>query len=658
MQLIIRIFYVIARSRATKQSQNYNKLTQYTRLAYACLRLPRPAETGLAKTAYFILLTFPLSLSAQSSSSAGNFVNLPDSNTISYSLTNNTSVWRLGLIYQGNYSTGFFSVREFFETTRLESANSGARWKDDQKMQLNFELPVTNSLSISAEAYSNIFKDRHTGLFNDVEAKYVQIGIKDESLPFTKIGLVAGPIWDSRREQNDAGYRFHSSLISHRTKKDSWNSSISADLYKEDFNVRKNESSRANVRFSKEFYESTSDSFYADFKERRYDYYISESGEIESRIEELRRFGNNLRYKLTDNLNLRWSMNFIFKETRIESPQGDLEYFNRKRKDELSENRLAISFAKKNINGRFSIGLKNSLQKYSVSSNRSGLNLPLLSPDNEAGTVKLSSFINYQLTNKDSISFRAVSNRLRYDTPDSNNFDDRDEIRLLIESRYEHRFESDFSLGIRLLVNLNHIVYLFGERSADNHWNRVFSLSSEIKSNLTPKIKTVQSFGVLANYFDYDFDDRITPIRSLVLRKFRYSQSTIIEMSRNFSFLFSSVIEIEEDGKLNWDKFIEQRTAGRVITSAEGRIKYRVRRKLSISGGLSRSSRTDKRFLGISGGGDTVEKLVGIGPVFHAIYRSSRTQTFVLKGKIQRVENRSGIVYYTKSVRLVGSLLF
>ena len=536
--------------------------------------------------------------------------------------------------------------------------NSKARWKDDQKIQINFELPVTKSLSISTELYSNIFKDRHTGLFNDVEAKYIQIGIKDESLPFTKIGLAAGPIWDSRREQNDAGYRFHSSLISHRFKKDSWNSSISADLYKEDFDVRKNESRQANVKFSKEFYESTSDSFFTDFKERRYDYYISESGEIETRIEKFRRIGNNLRYKLTDNINLRWSTNFIFKETRIESQQSNLDYFNRKRKDEFSETRLAISFAKKNINARFSVRFKNSLQKYSVSSNRSGLNLPLLSPDNEAGTVQLSSLINYHMTNKDSISFRAVSNRLRYDTPDSKNFDDRDELRLFVESRYEHRFERDFSLVIRLSTNLNHIVYLFGERSADNHWNRVFSLSSEIKSNLTPKIKTVQSFGVLANYFDYDFDDRITPIRSLVLRNFRYSQSTIIEMNRNISIQLSSVIELEEDGKLNWDKFIEQRTAGRIITFAEGRIKYRVRRKLLMSGGLSRSSRIDKRFFGISGRGDTVEKIVGIGPVFHVIYKTSRSQSFVLKGKIQRVENRSGIVYYTKSIRLVGSLLF
>jgi len=525
-------------------------------------------------------------------------------------------------------------------------------------MQINFELPVTNSLSISTEVYSNIYKDRHTGLFNDVEAKYVQFGIKDESLPFTKIVLAAGPIWDSRREQNDSGYRLHSSFRSHRIKKDRWNSSIKADLYKEDFEVRKNESLQANVKFSKEFYESTSDSFFTEFKERRYDYYISESGEIESRIEEFMRFGNNLRYKLTDNLNLRWSTNFIFKETRIESRQDDLEFFNRKRKDEFSENRLAISFAKKNVNGRFSVRFKNSLQKYSVSSNRTGINLPLLSPDNEAGTVQLSTLINYQMTNKDSISFRAVSNRLRYDTPDSKNFDDRDEIRLLIESRYEHKFERDFSLGIRLSTNLNHIVYLFGERSADNHWNRVFSLSSEIKSNLTSNIYTVQSFGVLANYFDYDYDDRITPIRSLVLRNFRYSQSTNIEMSQNISFLLSSLIELEEDGKLNWDKFIEQRTAGRVITSTEGRIKYRFRGKLSISGGVSRSSRTDKRFLGISGRGDTVEKIVGIGPVFRVIYRSATDHTFVLKGKIQRVENRSGIIYYTKSVRLVGSLLF
>ena len=147
-------------------------------------------------------------------------------------------------------------------------------------------------------------------MFNDVTANYVLIGIKDKSLPFTKVGLVAGPIWDSRREQNDAGYRFNSSLVSRRQKKDSWNSFISVNLYKEDFDVRKNESRRTKVKFSREFYESTSDSFYTDFKKRRYDYYISESGEIESRIEEFKRFGNNLRYKLSENFNLKWSTNF------------------------------------------------------------------------------------------------------------------------------------------------------------------------------------------------------------------------------------------------------------------------------------------------------------------------------------------------------------
>ncbi len=540
----------------------------------------------------------------------------------------------------------------------MEFAKSDARWKDDQKFQIKYDLPLTNSLKISTEAYSNIFKDRHTGLFNDVEAKYFQIGIKDKSIPSTKIQLSVGPIWDSRRAQNDAGYRFYSSLINHRRKTNGWNNFISADIYREEFELRKNESIRANVKFSRRFYESTSDSLYADFKDRRYDYYISESGEIESRIEELRRFGNNLRYRLTDDFNLRWSANFLFKETRIESPGGTAESLNRKRRDELTENLLTITFAKKKITGRFSAGFKNSLQKYSVFSVLSDAILPLLSPDNESKTVRVASLISFRPTRKDSITLRAVSNRLKYDTPDSSNYDDRDELRIFIESEYTHRFANDFRAGIRFSTNLNHIVYLFGERSADNHWNRVFSLSSEIKASLTSRINTVQSFGVLANYFDYDFDDRITPIRSLVLRNFRHSQSTFMELNRKFSVHFSSVIELEEDGKLNWDKFIEQRTAGRVITSAEGRLLYRMRRKLSISGGFSRSTRKEKRFIGAGDSGKTVDTLVGFGPVFRANYRISHNQKFILNGKIQRVENRSGNVYYTKSVRLVGSLLF
>ena len=48
LQSTVTNLNVIARSVMTKQSHNYKKITQHT-------RLPRPAKAGLAKTDSFIL---------------------------------------------------------------------------------------------------------------------------------------------------------------------------------------------------------------------------------------------------------------------------------------------------------------------------------------------------------------------------------------------------------------------------------------------------------------------------------------------------------------------------------------------------------------------------------------------------------------------------
>ena len=206
-------------------------------------------------------------------------------------------------------------------------------------------------------------------------------------------------------------------------------------------------------------------------------------------------------------------------------------------------------------------------------------------------------------------------------------------------------------------MNFYHLTQVFGERSADNHWNRIFLLSSEMMIIFSSKIKTKQSFVVLANYFDYDYDDEILPVRSLVLRNFIHRQITTIELKENLSFQLSSRFELEEDGKLVWDKFLEQRVGERRITSVEANLSYRPMKKMLILGGITRSSRTEKRFLNFLSKGERVRNLVGIGPVFRISYKVEKNKTFSIKGRIQRVKNISGDVYYTKSVRVIGTLL-
>ena len=494
-------------------------------------------------------------------------------------------------------------------------------------------------------------------MFNDTETNFFQIGVNDGSFSFINLKVTGGPIWDSRREQKDSGFKFTSSLIRRKQNIEGWNSEIDAGIIGERFQQRINQSQNVAIKFSRNFYEATSDSFYLDIREKRQDYFINKAGQIETRTENLNGFGNNLRYRLSDGITLRWATRFRLAETEFESPQAGRGDVKRRRRNETTENYLSVSYAKNKLKGRINAGFRSNLQKYTISSSLSTLNLPLLSPDNESRSLFFSSSLNFSPTIDDSLGFLASSNRLRYETPDSNNFDDRDEIRLLFETGYAHRFGDDFRINLKAVMNFDHIVYLFGERSIDNHWNRIFLLSSELMIKLTPKINTKQSFVVLANYFDYDYDDKILPIRSLVLRNFIHRQFTTIELNEKLSFRISSRIELEEDGKLDWDNFLEQRVAERIITSVEADILYRPMKKMLVLGGISRSSRTEKRFRNFLSKGDRVVNLVGIGPVFRVSYKVAKNKNFSVNGKIQRVENISGNLYYTKSVRVLGTLL-
>ena len=101
----------------------------------------------LTIASYFISALSSSSVLGQSQSTDILGINFPDSNSVNYSLRNNTSVWQLGLSHEGNYASGLFSIKEFFETARLEFGNSEARWKDNQEFRVRYEISRVENIS-------------------------------------------------------------------------------------------------------------------------------------------------------------------------------------------------------------------------------------------------------------------------------------------------------------------------------------------------------------------------------------------------------------------------------------------------------------------------------------------------------------------------------
>jgi hypothetical protein len=147
-----------------------------------------------------------------------------------------------------------------------------------------------------------------------------------------------------------------------------------------------------------------------------------------------------------------------------------------------------------------------------------------------------------------------LQNKLRYDTQSQENFDDRDELLSIVRLRYTRQFTPFFLGFINAEGTLNHIVYIFSERSSNNNINRIIRL--EAGGNYSGKnISSLNSFEVSANYTVYDFESLNPASRSFSFRQFTAVDSTRIILSRKLFFHVYGYLKLSEQGDFRWSSF-------------------------------------------------------------------------------------------------------
>ena len=219
------------------------------------------------------------------------------------------------------------------------------------------------------------------------------------------------------------------------------------------------------------------------------------------------------------------------------------------------------------MTGQFHASHLSEDQKYRLTepelSNSYFKNTWLRTPDNRNNLTSYDVRTDFPLGFSDTLRVNAQFQKRQYDTPDKENFDDRDEIRWHVDAEHTHLFSSDLSLETRFSTHLVHLVYIFGEKSADNNWTRIIRLSPTVKWRPDPDFVWQQSVAVLANYVDYDFDSQFTGVRSFLFRKFQMSDSVKIGITPGTRALVHYKLELDENGKLIWDQWLEQKLIDR-----------------------------------------------------------------------------------------------
>ncbi len=163
----------------------------------------------------------------------------------------------------------------------------------------------------------------------------------------------------------------------------------------------------------------------------------------------------------------------------------------------------------------------------------------------------------YEFTSRDRFSFSFFHRKLIYDTPSDENFDDRDELLSMLRLRYTRKFSYLFKMNFDIEGSLNHTVYIFAERSANNNMKRILKFSAEgiyEGKNVTSKNKAEIS----ANYTVYDFEVLLGNFQSFAFRQALLRDSTSISLSKKFGVTFLGYVKLSEQGEFQWNEFAEK----------------------------------------------------------------------------------------------------
>ena len=162
------------------------------------------------------------------------------------------------------------------------------------------------------------------------------------------------------------------------------------------------------------------------------------------------------------------------------------------------------------------------------------------------------------LSVRDSLEFSGQVSRSSFDPPHPENFNQRDSFAGALKLTHRHRFSEALRLTTEAVANFTHLVYLRSQRSANNNWTRNYGLYPTVHIRPWPFLTIGQSFGIAANYTEYDFDDLFTDIRSNIFRQARASSDIRYRPGEELELTFNYTYRTEDFGRLiKEDRWVE-----------------------------------------------------------------------------------------------------
>ena len=556
-----------------------------------------------------LLVVFPAIAHAQADTLRYGVPAAPDSNDagIRFERNLNTYLWNFKADFSGRDSGFAADVHDRYSSSFIEQNQNSLR--DEHTLWLNASRRISSMMNLELEASTFTLSDNQSLDVSNAALHTGLVGVSIRPLPYISVTPLVGFRVDRQQDQTDQGWNYKLSSQLDSVDIDGYETLASLRLNVSNLSPRYFRSNGAQLFFAKDFLEGSFDSLRFQWSNNRWDFYIpadsvmqKEFGvkeNIRSRVDEIYNVSNTLHYAVGKELSAvvqtlvetRTIRNAFRYKSLLEPTMIPYDVT-------VQEQRLegGIDLNYRDINNIFaSVGIHTSerderhiLQKIDgvdpdIQQSASEQETQL---DNIQHRTSLRGIFSMPVSSNDFVSFESSAGILRYDAPDSTNTDDRDELLITLSGRESHRWNEYFNISVTVEATLNHIVYLFAERSANNNWNRIFRLAPELTYTPSPAMRMVNTFEVLANYTVFDYETLIPTVESYSYRQFAFLDSTSYDMSSSMGLDVLLHVRLYERGELQWKAFTERPQQYFQEVTFSPAVRYTIQERLVCAAGF------------------------------------------------------------------------
>jgi hypothetical protein len=519
----------------------------------------------------------------------------------------NTFTWNGTLFLNREFNGIEFKLRQMLRSRLIRTDPLSIQ--DEYGDSLSIAAPIAGPWKVFGQQVSSLVSDNRAVDLTKLAQHQFVVGVQVSPNPRLMLKGMAGYEIDLQQDERDEGFMYQAEADARDMRLEEFRGTVHGRWAQSILTRRRPSSAMLDVSLLREFGAEARNAILISYDHLRREFYTAADPDVK----QVYQVANNIfrrdaaTFEVSDQLDYRPSdqMQFVFRGgllnrtidrgvsfkvfTGTSNPLLDTRIQELQLYGEASTTYLPVYWLAMDL----SLSYREREERHNVTE-QDGVPLSVLQRqerseqrlENIAQRTSVSSQIRTLISEHDQLNFAGSASILRYDTPDSTNVDERDELLVTVGFQEVHQFSNVLRLSLAGDISLSHLVYLKSVQSANNNWNRVIRFAPSITYTPDVRFRTVNQAEVLGNYTVYDFEDQAAYTKSFSFRQASWIDSTSIQMTNLLGFDFVGEVRVYERGILRWSDFKERPQDYFVERTFWPRMVYEVTRDLRLGVGF------------------------------------------------------------------------